>query len=127
VVLYYLSSTYIECKYNDIRERYRRRNFFSTIIVFVAAAAIALLWAHTLKAKGTFLGLLGAGLAVAPREPLLSLAGRLAVFSGHMYTAGDRIELQQMTGASSTSASSIHACLKSVHGFGVTSTAAAFC
>jgi small-conductance mechanosensitive channel len=44
------------------------------------------------------LGLLGAGLAIALKEPLLSVAGRLAIFAGHMYMAGDRIELQQMAG-----------------------------
>lgn len=97
-VLYGLAFAYINGRYKDERERYRRRNFFSTVIVFAAAAAIVLLWTHTLKEKGTFLGLLGAGLAVALREPLLSLAGRLAIFSGHMYTAGDRVEIQQMTG-----------------------------
>ena len=61
-------------------------------------AAVAILWAHTLQNKGTFLGLIGAGMAVALKEPLLSIAGRLAIFSGHMYTAGDRIELQEMKG-----------------------------
>ena len=82
----------------DERERYRLRNFFTTVVVFVAAAIIVFLWAHTLKEKGTFLGLLGAGLAVALREPLLSLAARLAIFTGHIFTAGDRIEIQHMTG-----------------------------
>jgi small-conductance mechanosensitive channel len=97
VCSYLLSNLYIR-RFKDVRERYRRRNFLSTVIVFSSAIAIVIFWAHTLKEKGTFLGLLGAGLAVALREPLLSTAGRLAIFSGHMFTAGDRVEIQKMTG-----------------------------
>lgn len=95
---HYAASAFLRHSVQDNRERYRRREFFSTVIVFIAAAAILVLWAHTLKQKGTFLGLLGAGLAIALREPLLSIAGRFAIFSGHMYSAGDRIEFQKMSG-----------------------------
>jgi Small-conductance mechanosensitive channel len=97
-VLYFVAVVYAKRTSSDEKERYRRRSFFTTVVVIGAALIIAILWAKNLKEKGTFLGLIGAGLAVALREPLLSVAGRLAVFSGHMYTAGDRIELQSMTG-----------------------------
>lgn len=98
VILHFAAAGYVRHATDDHRERYRRRKFFTTIIAFAAGIAIVLLWAHTLKQKGTFLGLLGAGLAIALKEPLLSLAGRLAIFTGHMYNAGDRIELQKMAG-----------------------------
>ncbi|HZQ17260.1 MAG TPA: mechanosensitive ion channel domain-containing protein [Terriglobales bacterium] len=98
VLLHFLAKAYVHERTRDHRERYRERKFFSTVIVFAAGLAVVVLWAHTLKQKGTFLGLLGAGVAIAPRESLLSIAGRLAIFAGHMYTAGDRIELQKMAG-----------------------------
>lgn len=98
VILHFAAAGYVRHATDDHRERYRRRKFFTTIIAFAAGIAIVLLWAHTLKQKGTFLGLLGAGLAIALKEPLLSIAGRLAIFTGHMYNAGDRIELQKMSG-----------------------------
>jgi small-conductance mechanosensitive channel len=98
VALHFLAAIYIRRRTQDHHERYRRRKFFTTVIAFAAGLAIVILWAHTLRQKGTFLGLLGAGLAIALREPLLSIAGRLAIFSGHMYNAGDRIELQKMAG-----------------------------
>jgi small-conductance mechanosensitive channel len=97
-LLYVLAGFYAKHSAVQKAERYRRRNFLTTIVVLAALAAIAILWAHTLQNKGTFLGLIGAGLAVALREPLLSIAGRLAIFTGHMYNAEDRIELQNMTG-----------------------------
>jgi small-conductance mechanosensitive channel len=97
-VLNYAASAYARRSGKDRRETYRRSKFFTTIIAFAAGISVLLLWAHTLKNKGTFLGLLGAGVAVALREPLLSIAGRLAIFAGHMYSAGDRIELEKMRG-----------------------------
>jgi small-conductance mechanosensitive channel len=36
--------------------------------------------------------------AVALREPLLSVAGRIAIFAGGMYSVGDRIEFDNMSG-----------------------------
>lgn len=98
IVLHFAAAAYVRHAAQDHRERYRRRKFFTTIIVFAAGIVIIILWAHTLKQKGTMIGLIGAGLAIALKEPLLSIAGRLAIFTGHMYTAGDRIELQQMAG-----------------------------
>src|SRR5690349_11888171 len=98
LVLHFAAAGYVRLAAQDHREQYRRRKFFTTVIAFAAGIAIVILWAHTLKQKGTFLGLLGAGLAIALKEPLLSIAGRLAIFTGHMYNAGDRIELQQMAG-----------------------------
>jgi len=96
--LHFSAAAFVRHETKDSRERYRKRKFFSTVIAFAAGLAIILLWAHTLRQKGTFLGLLGAGVAIALKEPLLSIAGRLAIFAGHMYTAGDRIELSQMSG-----------------------------
>jgi len=96
--LHFSAAAFVRHETKDSRERYRKRKFFSTVIAFAAGLAIILLWAHTLRQKGTFLGLLGAGVAIALKEPLLSIAGRVAIFAGHMYTAGDRIELSQMSG-----------------------------
>lgn len=96
--LHFAAAAYVCHATQDHREQYRRRKFSTTIIAFAAAIIIIILWAHTLKHQGTMIGLIGAGLAIALKEPLLSIAGRLAIFTGHMYNAGDRIELQQMAG-----------------------------
>src|SRR5581483_7610579 len=97
-ILHFSLGAYARHAASDQREQYRKRKFFTTIVAFAAGAAIVILWAHTLRQKGTMIGLIGAGLAIALKEPLLSIAGRLAIFTGHMYNAGDRIELQQMAG-----------------------------
>ncbi|MGC2744217.1 MAG: mechanosensitive ion channel family protein [Candidatus Angelobacter sp.] len=80
------------------KEQYRRQRLLSTIVVVVGGAIIIGLWAKLVPHASTFLGLIGAGLAVALREPLLSIAGRIAIFFGHMYTVGDRIEINKLSG-----------------------------
>src|SRR3954471_5198647 len=79
-------------------ERYRLHQYLNTGIMVVGTVVVFMLWARLIQNKGTFFGILGAGLAVALREPLLSIAGRIAIFAGHMYSVGDRIEINKMTG-----------------------------
>jgi small-conductance mechanosensitive channel len=82
----------------NAQERYRRHQYLNTAIVVVGAVAIGILWGRLIANKSTFFGILGAGVAIALREPLLSVAGRIAIFSGHMYSVGDRIEINKISG-----------------------------
>lgn len=82
----------------DPRHQYARRQALWTAALIVALVIIGILWARLLQHTGMFLGIIGAGLAIALREPLLSVAGRIAIFTGHMYTVGDRIEINKMSG-----------------------------
>lgn len=82
----------------NAREEYRRRRLLNTLVLVVGAAIVIGLWSKLFQHTSTFLGLVGAGLAVALREPLLSIAGRIAIFVGYMYNAGDRIEINKMSG-----------------------------
>lgn len=80
------------------QEKYMRRTNLVLLTWLIGAAAILLLWARLFRSEGTFFGLLGAGLAVAFREPLLSIAGRISIWLGHIYRVGDRIEFSNMAG-----------------------------
>ncbi len=82
----------------EAKEHYRRQKMANTLALVFTVACVVLLWARSLQHTSTFLGLIGAGLAVALREPLLSIAGRIAIFMGHMYDIGDRIEIDKMSG-----------------------------
>ena len=81
-----------------LKEQYRRSRLLTTLVTIIGGVILVALWARIVPRKETFFVLLGAGLAVALREPLLSIAGRLAIFAGHMYTAGDRIEIHKLSG-----------------------------
>lgn len=80
------------------QEKYIRRGNLGLLTTLASVVVLILLWARLFQNKGTFFGLLGAGVALALREPLLSMAGRLSIWAGHMYRVGDRIEFQQMAG-----------------------------
>lgn len=95
---YYVYLAFLKRTIKDEKELFRRRGALSTILFVCAAAALVLLWSRLLQHTGTFLGILGAGLAIALREPLLSIAGRIAILAGHLFSVGDRIQINQMSG-----------------------------
>jgi|SRR5581483_4313554 len=97
-LIYFAGGSYIDAKYRDPREHYRKRSYLSTSLAVIGLAIILVLWARLFEHRGTFFGLVGAGLAVALREPLLSVVSRVAIFAGHLFTVGDRIEVEKMTG-----------------------------
>jgi small-conductance mechanosensitive channel len=97
-LIYFPYLAYLKNATQDKAELFRRRNGVKTIIFVSAALGIVLLWARLLEHTGTFLGILGAGLAVALREPLLSIAGRIAILAGHMFSVGDRIQIDKLSG-----------------------------
>jgi small-conductance mechanosensitive channel len=80
------------------QDKYIWRTNLGLLATLAALITVVLLWAHLLPNKGTFFGLIGAGLAFALKEPLLSIAGRLSIWFGHLYRVGDRIEFQNMAG-----------------------------
>jgi len=97
-LIHLAGSRYIDAKIKEPREHYRKRTYLSTAIAVLGTLVIILLWGRLLEHRGTFFGLVGAGMAVALREPLLSIVSRIAIFAGNLYTVGDRIEIEKMTG-----------------------------
>ena len=97
-VVAYIGKKLIESQNKDQRERYRKRQVLNTITLVLALIAIVILWARLLEHAATFLGLVGAGLAIALKEPLLAIAGRLAILGGRWYSVGDRIEVDNVKG-----------------------------
>jgi len=80
------------------RRLYRDRKLLSTAVFVIGVVVIALVWGRLVPHHGTFFGLIGAGLAIALKEPLLSVAGRIAIFAGRIYDAGDRIQIGDSSG-----------------------------
>ncbi|HJS98408.1 MAG TPA: mechanosensitive ion channel family protein [Terriglobales bacterium] len=97
-VLSFAGRKYFDARVYDPKEHYRKITFLNTWLTVAAVIAVVVLWSRLFHAKGTFWGLIGAGVAVALKDPLLSIAGRIAIFAGHMYSVGDRIEISKLTG-----------------------------
>jgi small-conductance mechanosensitive channel len=98
LAFYYAYRGYLRQRVRNRNEEFRRRNAVKTLIFVADILLIMILWARLLQHTGTFLGILGAGLAIALREPLLSIAGRIAILAGHMFNVGDRVQLNQLSG-----------------------------
>ncbi len=98
VIVYFVGKAIIYAAHKDRKKRYSESSALGTLLLVVCAAAILILWARTLHNTGTFLGLVGGGVAIALKEPLLSIAGRLTILAGRIYTVGDRIQVEKLTG-----------------------------
>jgi len=93
-----LARKVIESRDVTPKEHYRLYRLTNTVITVLTIAAVIAFWSKIFDQKAQFWGLIGAGLAISLREPLLSIAGRIAIFAGHMYSGGDRIEINKLSG-----------------------------
>ncbi len=98
VIVYFIAKAWIYARNEDRKERYRQSSAWATILLVLTFGVIVVLWARTLHNTSTFLGLVGGGLAIALKEPLLAIAGRIAILAGHAYSVGDRVEVEKITG-----------------------------
>ena len=81
-----------------------------------AALFIASIWVDGLRQIGTFLGLFTAGVAIALKDLLVDLAGWVVVVTKPPFQLGDRIQVGEHAGTSSTSRSSTSPSTKSETG-----------
>ncbi len=88
----------LNARIHNPRVHYRYRQLLSTTVTVISVLFIAILWARLIPHHGTFFGLMGAGLAIALREPLLSIAARIAIFAGRIYDVGDRVQIGTSSG-----------------------------
>ncbi|MGH9685900.1 MAG: mechanosensitive ion channel family protein [Candidatus Acidiferrales bacterium] len=93
-----IGASYISRRVRKDQDRYSRRKLLGTVLLIAITIVLVILWAAPLRNTGVFLGLVGAGVAVALKDPLLSVFGRLAILAGGMYSVGDRVEIGQLKG-----------------------------
>ena len=80
----------------DVLYVVRKRLFYiATILGIILVAGI---WTEFLSGLTTFLGIIGAGVALALKDPLTSIAGWLYLTVSRLYSLGDRIEIDGMKG-----------------------------
>ncbi len=97
-LIHAVTHRYISRRIADPQERYSRRKLLTTALAAGVVIVLIVLWSSVLKNTGVFLGLLGAGIAIALKDPLLSIFGRMAILAGNIYSVGDRVELDQVKG-----------------------------
>jgi small-conductance mechanosensitive channel len=82
----------------DSRARYQWSKASSYMAFFLAAILVAQVWVEGLREVGTFLGLVGAGLAIALKDALANLAGWVFILWRRPFEVGDRIQIGEHAG-----------------------------
>ena len=104
-----IGQKWIGVRVRNPRAYYRDRKLLTTIVTIFATITVLLVWGRLVPHHGTFFGLLGAGLAGALREPLLSIAGRVAISPAEFTMREIESRSAPAPATSSTSASFIPA------------------
>ncbi|RKZ31722.1 mechanosensitive ion channel family protein [bacterium] len=74
----------------------RKRTVYGATVL--AIILVATIWAQVVSGFTTFLGIIGAGVALALKDPLTSVAGWLYLAVSRHYSLGDRIEIKNLKG-----------------------------
>jgi small-conductance mechanosensitive channel len=82
----------------DIRTRYYWRKAVTYTVGVLATFLITRLWFEGIGSIATFLGLIGAGIAVALKDPLTNLAGWLFILWRRPFRVGDRVQIGKDAG-----------------------------
>lgn len=78
----------------DVRVRYRSSKLVTYIAVALGVFGLVYIWEPLFASRlGTFLGLIGAGVAIALRDPIANGAGWLYILWRKPFELGDRIEV----------------------------------
>lgn len=88
----------IDRKFSNIQNRYSWRKTTSYILTIVAILIIGRIWFVGFKNIATYLGLLSAGIAIALKDLLASLAGWLFIIWRRPFEVGNRIQIGTQAG-----------------------------
>lgn len=82
----------------DAHGRYQVGKAVSLASIIFTLIIVSVIWIDAIGNLGAFLGIIGAGIAVALKDPLTSVAGWFYLSAGKLYTVGDRIQVDKLKG-----------------------------
>jgi small-conductance mechanosensitive channel len=85
-------------KVQEPRARYQWSKGSGYAAFLVALLFLGYIWFEAVRAMGTFLGLLTAGLAIALRDLVANMAGWAFIILRHPFTVGDRVQVGEHRG-----------------------------
>lgn len=97
-VVRYLALRFSFKKVNDIKTQYYWRNGIKNTHNALLIIIVGLIWVEQMDSLGTFLGLIGAGLAIALQDPIVNLAAWVFIMGNRPFEVGDRVEIDGMAG-----------------------------
>ena len=82
----------------DAQRRYRLRKLITFFGYVVAILLLSIVYSDKLSGLTVLLGVLGAGVAFALQEIVVSVAGWISLSGGRLYDVGDRVQLSGIKG-----------------------------
>jgi len=82
----------------DVKTRFVWIKTLTYIVVVLGLIMVGSVWFRGFKELGTYLGLLSAGIAIALKDPLTSIAGWLFIIFRRSFSVGDRIQIGDKAG-----------------------------
>jgi len=88
----------VDRKVDDPRLVYQWSKSSSYVALFMSLVLVGTIWLEGLRSLGTFLGLLSAGVAIALKDVVASLAGWIFILWRRPFQLGDRIQIGSRAG-----------------------------
>lgn len=88
----------VDRRVEDPKFRYQWSKSSSQVAFVITFLLVAMIWLEAIQSLGTFLGLLSAGIAIALKDLVTSLAGWLFILWRRPFQLGDRIQIGGKTG-----------------------------
>lgn len=98
VLLRLLTGMLVSHKVKDDKRRYHVRRTVTYIYTVIVLLVVGSIWVKGIASLGTFLGLAGAGLAVALHDTIANIAGFFFIEARKPFRVGDRIEIDGVKG-----------------------------
>jgi len=83
---------------DDIKERYYYTNAINYTYSVVLITMLIIIWFSEFRSIATFLGLVGAALTIALKDPIVNLAGWFFILARRPFKIGDRIQIGNKKG-----------------------------
>jgi len=88
----------VDRKVEDSRLLYQWSKGSSQVSFVVAFLLVTMIWLEAIQSLGTFLGLLSAGIAIALKDMVASMAGWVFILWRRPFVLGDRIQVGDLAG-----------------------------
>jgi small-conductance mechanosensitive channel len=98
VLFRFITSRIVSRNIEDDKRRYHVRKTVTYIYTIIFFALLGAIWFKGMASLGTFLGLAGAGLAVALHDTIANMAGFFFIEARKPFRVGDRIEIGETAG-----------------------------
>jgi len=94
----YFIIKFIDRNVDDLKTQYFWRSGTKNVHNALLIIVIGIIWIELFESFATFLGLIGAGLAIALQDPIVNLVAWVFILIKRPFEIGDRIEMEGMAG-----------------------------